>query len=173
MAKQPKTKTPIMTPEEERFVAFFGLVQWTQAVVTQSARASEAMDRVQRTQAAQRSQAVQAWHTECHFFTIAALKLLEYRKWTATFGLCASVDFDEVDQFSEEDIRDLRNLNEHIIEYYAGGGKYPDRWTKETPEYQANGPALVGNEIGGRLDRVAFGAAAERLLQQLLAEPIP
>ena len=44
MAKRPKTKTktPIMTPDEARFMALEGLVQWTQAVITQSARVSEA-----------------------------------------------------------------------------------------------------------------------------------
>jgi hypothetical protein len=187
MAKPAKTKTPIMTPDQ-RYVAFFGLVQWTQAVVTQSARASEARDRLlsslsrgpnstlrQRLEATQRRfQATGAWHTECHFFAIAALKLLEYQKWAVRdCGLCASVDFSEVDRFSARDIRHLRDMGEHILEYYKGVGKYPERWTKETPEYQTNGPALVGTEIGGRLDWVAFGAAAERLLPQLLAEPIP
>ena len=31
MAKPPRSKTPIMTSDEERFMAFEGLVQWTQA----------------------------------------------------------------------------------------------------------------------------------------------
>ena len=31
----PKTKTPIMTPEQEQFMAFEGLLQWTEAVFTQ------------------------------------------------------------------------------------------------------------------------------------------
>jgi hypothetical protein len=35
MAKQPKTKTPIMPPDQERLAAFYSLVQWTEAVVTQ------------------------------------------------------------------------------------------------------------------------------------------
>jgi hypothetical protein len=43
-AKTPKAKTPIMTSEEERFMAFEGLVQWTQAVVAQSSRVSAARD---------------------------------------------------------------------------------------------------------------------------------
>ena len=44
MVKRPKTKTktPIMTPDEARFMALEGLVQWTQAIITQSARVSEA-----------------------------------------------------------------------------------------------------------------------------------
>src|SRR5947208_2219248 len=45
MAKKTKAKTPIMTPDQERFMAVEGLTQWTQAVVTQSARISTARDR--------------------------------------------------------------------------------------------------------------------------------
>ena len=186
MAKRPKTKTPIMPPDQERFMAFEGLVQWAQAVVTQSARLSEAdarqssscalspstpQERLRAQQ--QRRQAIHAFHSECHFFAIAAYKVLEYRDWVLTFGLCSSVDFGEVNQFSEQDIRDLRNMREHVVDYFRGIGHEPDRWLAETPEYRADASARVGTMIGGRLDWVAFGAAAERLLPQLLAEPIP
>jgi hypothetical protein len=78
-----------------------------------------------------------------------------------------------VDQFSAQDIRDLRNMREHVRDYFAGAGNAQDRWTVVTPEYQADAGSVVGTMIGGRLDWVAFGAAAERLLPQLLAEPIP
>jgi hypothetical protein len=110
--------------------------------------------------------------SECHFFAIAAYKLLEYRKWVPDFGLCSSVDFVEVDRFSEQDIRDLRNMLEHVIDYFTGGGNAQTRWFVQTPEYRADASAVAGTMIGGRLDWVAFGAAAERLLPRLLAEPI-
>jgi hypothetical protein len=48
MTKTTKAKTPIMTPDAERFMAFEGLIQWTQAVVTQSAKVSAARDRQHR-----------------------------------------------------------------------------------------------------------------------------
>jgi hypothetical protein len=130
MAKRPKTKTPIMPPDQERFMAFEGLIQWTQAVVTQSARVSEADAHLSSSHALnpstpqrrlraqqQRRQAIHAFHSECHFFAIAAYKVLEYRDWVLTFGFCASVDFGEVNQFSEQDIRDLRNMREHVVDY--------------------------------------------------------
>jgi hypothetical protein len=176
MAKSPKIKIPIMPPDDERFMAFEGLVQWTQAVVMQSARVSAA-DKHQfalGATPAQRRQAIHAFHSECHFFAIAAYKLLEYRKLAhETFGLCSSVDFGEVDRFSEQDIRDLRDMREHVVDYFSGIGWFPDRWTVETPDLRADASSRNGTMIGGRLDWVAFGAAAERLLPQLLAEPIP
>jgi hypothetical protein len=167
--------TPIMTRDQERFMAFEGLVQWTQAIVTQSAKVSAARDRLDEAMRdpAKRRAATLAFHSECHFFAIAAFKLIEFRKWVATFGLCATVDFSEIDKFSEQDIRDLRNMREHVVDYFTGAGNTPTRWNFETPEYKADASSVVGTMIGGRLDWVKFGAAAERLLPKLLAEPIP
>jgi hypothetical protein len=170
MAKSPKIKTPIMTVDEESFMAFEGLFQWTQAVVMQSARVSAA-DKPQFAPGAapgQRRKAVLAFHTECHFFAIAAYKLLEYREWVLSFGLCASVDFAEIDRFSAQDIRDLRDMREHVVGYFSGKGWFPERWVAGDGDASSRNGSL----IGGRLDWLAFGAAAERLLSQLLAEPI-
>lgn len=64
-------------------------------------------------------------------------------------------------------------MREHIVDYFWGAGNARDRWMVETPEYKADASSVVGTIIGGRLDWIAFGVAAERLLPQLLAEPIP
>lgn len=64
-------------------------------------------------------------------------------------------------------------MREHVVDYFRGLGWEPDRWISKTADYQADASARVGNMIGGWLDWLAFGAAAERLLPQLLAEPIP
>ena len=50
-----KTKQPIMTLEEERFMAFEGLLQWTQAVVTQSVRVTAARGSTKRRSSQPRS----------------------------------------------------------------------------------------------------------------------
>ena len=112
-------------------------------------------------------------HTECNYFAIAANKLLEFKKWALSFGLCTNVDFREIDAFSQRDIRDLRNMREHAVDYFKGDGLAKDRWSVETPEYSADASSYGGPIIGGRLDWSAFGAAAGRLLPKLLAEPVP
>ena len=71
------------------------------------------------------------------------------------------------------DIKDLRNMREHVVDYFKGDGLVKKRWTIETPEYKADASAFIGALIGGRLDWSAFRAAAQRLLPRLLAEPIP
>lgn len=177
MARPPKVKIPIMTPEVERFMASEGLVQWTQAVVTQAARLSafrsDQLTILARDSMSERRQAIHAFHAECHFFAVAAHKLLEFRDWVLTFGLCGTVDFGEINSFSKRDIHDLRDMREHVVDYFSGVGRFPDRWIVETPEFNGDASSVGGTIIGGKLDWVAFGAAAERLLPQLLAEPVP
>jgi hypothetical protein len=167
-------------------MCFTGLLQWTQAVARQSERlaALDAQTRarcetwpkhftieVQKALIAAMNEEILARHTECHFFAIAASKLIEHRRWAASFGLCANVDFNEIDGFSVQDIKDVRDMREHVLDYFQGGGKFPERW--RTADGTADASSLVGILIGGRLDWAAFGAAAKRLLSMLLSEPIP
>ena len=104
---------------------------------------------------------------------IAANKVFEHREWAVSFGLYANVDFSELDQFSESDIRDLRNMREHVIDYFQGRGRDKDRWQVETSEFKADASSVINTMIGGRLDWARFTAVAEKLLPVLLAEPIP
>lgn len=170
--KRPRPKKPIMSADEERFMAFNGLVQWTQAAIMQSATVSAARARQLSVETMQdgkaRHLAVLAFHSECHFFAIAAHKIFEYRAWARSFGIFASVDFSELDQFDAATIRDLRNMREHVVDYFKGEGCVPERWVIETPEYKADASTVVETRIGGRLDWVKFGAAAELLLPRLL-----
>jgi hypothetical protein len=175
------TKEPIMTPEEERFMTLEGLVQWTEAVITQAQRIAATIDQHRNMDlmrnpiqsATMRRRTIHATHRECHFFAVAAHKLIEHRRRARELGLCQSVDFTEIDSLRAGDIRDLRNMREHVIDYFKGGGRDKDRWMVETPEFKADASSLTGTIIGGRLDYAKFSAAAERLLPALLAEPFP
>ncbi|MGA8495275.1 MAG: hypothetical protein WB764_07330 [Xanthobacteraceae bacterium] len=177
MAKKTKIKKPIMSPDEERFMAFEGLLQWTQAVITQSERVAAALSQqrvdLHSRDPVTRHKAILNLHTQCHFFAIASYKLIEHEEWVLTFGLCTAINFSEIDQFSKQDVKDLRNMREHVVDYFKGEGVASDRWVVETPEYKADASTYNGTMIGGRLDWGEFAAAAERLLPKLLAEPIP
>jgi hypothetical protein len=174
MASSNKPTRPIISPDQERFMAFEGVLQWAHAVIQQSERLSAAYDGNRPAiDPTARHQAVRALHTECHFFVIAANKLIEYCDWARGFALFSTIDFSGIDQFSNGNIRDLRNMREHVVEYFQGAGHAPSRWIYETPEYKADASSLAGVMIGGRLDWVAFSAAVRRILPSLLAEPIP
>ena len=129
-------RIPIMSPEKERFLAFEGLVQWTHAVVVQAARVSETLQHQLSLDLTERRLALGRRHTECNYFAIAANKPLEFKEWTLSFGLCTGVDFSEIDAFSPRDIKDLRNMREHVVDYFKGDGLVKKRWTIETPEYK-------------------------------------
>ena len=162
--------------EEQRFMAYIGLMQWTEAVVTVGERIRQIDEQMTLRTQPNRSDwqtALRNVHTECHFFAIAAYKLLEYATWSRRLGLFRQVDFSAIDSFPADRIRDLRNMREHVVEYFKGAGNKRDRWFVTTPEFKADASSVVGTMIGGRLDWVAFSQAAERLLPVLLAQPVP
>lgn len=166
---------PIMSVDDERFMAFSGLIQWAQCVITQAKRVIESTEQLTNFNRSLdfHSNPVLALNCEHHYFVIAAYKLIEHREWIKKFDLCKKVDFSEIDSFSAKDIKDLRNMREHVVEYFQGYGRDKTSWFVETPEYRADASSSVGTMIGGRLDYIAFTKATERLLVDLRKEPIP
>lgn len=163
-----------MSADEERFMAFEGLVQWTSAAIEQGDRVASAQSKIREVarDVDKRRIAALQFQTECHYFAIAANKVFEHRDWALKLGLCANIDFTMLGQFSRGNIRDLRNMREHVVDYFEGVGRDKSRWEIETPEFKADATAVVGPLIGGRLDWALFVVAAKRLLPALLAGAI-
>jgi hypothetical protein len=172
MRKQKSPPAPIMTDDEQRFMVFEGLVQWTTAVISQAEQIELATSALNAANINIRLPAAKL-RTQHHYFSLAAFKLLEHRNRAIEVGLCSNTNFQMLDSFSFCDIRDLRNMREHVLDYFKGEGRDKERWKIETPEYHADASAAAGTVIGGRLDWKVFAAAAEQLLPALLAEPIP
>jgi hypothetical protein len=150
MGSSNKSKQPIMSPDQERFTAFEGVLQWAYPVLLQSDRLSALRPEEKPiADLTARHKYLFAVHTECHFCTIATNKLMEYREWAQSFGLFSSIDFSWIDQFFARDIADLRNMREHVVEYFQGSGRAANRWIYETPEYRTDASSLVGSMIGG------------------------
>ncbi|MCA6110468.1 hypothetical protein [Bradyrhizobium cenepequi] len=175
MARQNDTKTPIMTLDQERFMAFEGLVQWTACTIEQGKKIERATERQRKSSASGMERRIASAMVRCehHYFAIAANKVCEHREWVARLGLCEGVDFTSLDEFSRSDIKDLRDMREHVIDYFEGIGRAKDRWVARGAEYSADASSSVGTIIGGRLDWLRFTNMAEGLLLTLLAEPIP
>ena len=160
-----------MSRDNEKFLALDGLVQWTSAAITQAERLANV--EISKCTPETFRLTLAALRSETDFFISAVWKVLEFRKWVSALGLCAAVDFSEIDKFDTQATRDLRNMREHVVEYFQGRGNNQSRWFIETPEFSADASTLVGNIIGGRLDYKAFAEAARRRLPQLLKEPNP
>ncbi|WP_313311639.1 hypothetical protein [Pulveribacter sp.] len=167
---------PIMSKDDERFMAFCGLVQWTRGVIHQSKRIVDTTnmfhDLVHNCDL-DHVALMDTLRCEHLYFVVAVNKLLEHRRWVQDLGLCKEIDFAEIDSFPGRDIKDLRNMREHIVEYFQGNGRNKSRWHVETPEYKADASSCVGTKIGGRLDYAKFTEAATRLLGVLIHLPVP
>jgi hypothetical protein len=160
-----------MSRDEEELLAMDGLVQWTSAAITQADRLANV--EISKCTPETFRLTLAALRSETDFFIAAAWKVLEFRKWVSALRLCPSIDFSEIDKFDTQATRDLRNMREHVVDYFQGHGNNQNRWFVETPEFNADASTLVGNIIGGRLDYKAFAEAARQLLPQLLQEPNP
>ena len=101
--------------------------------------------------------------TERQLFCNAAQKLLEHRRWVQGLGFLDGALFRELDKFAH-DINVMRDMNEHVIEYFRGKGQRPQDWVHESEGGTADASSTVDTKIGGRLDWVELGAAAQRLL---------
>jgi hypothetical protein len=163
-----------MTPDEQRFMAFEGLLGWTAAVVTQAKRVSAARDKLfaelqQRSdlrlnpEVILRRLAQQFFQTERQLFCNAANQLLQHRQWVKRLGFLDDALFDELDKFAD-DIDVMRDMNEHAVEYFEGKGKRPHDWVYQGEGATSDASSTIDTKIGGRLDWVELGAAAQRLL---------
>jgi hypothetical protein len=170
-----------MSVESQKSMAFEGLLGWAEGVAAQAQALSLAQDKI--TKPLQEEIRVGGWrnhvevmqrvrankHTfDCqrHYFVLAANKLVEYRRWAGRLGLAENTIFFELDS-QEKAISELRDMNEHVIDYFRGKGKKRDRWFHSDAGGTADASATVGKLIGGRLDWVELGKVASRLLKQL------
>jgi hypothetical protein len=71
-----------------------------------------------------------------------------------------------LDNFAH-DIDVMRDMNEHVIEYFKGEGKRPHDWIHKDGGGSADASSTIDTKIGGRLDWEELGAAAQRLLEKL------
>jgi hypothetical protein len=162
-------------------MAFEGLLGWAEGVIAQASSLSSAQATI--TKPLQEEARTGEWgnhaevlrqvrankHTfDCqrHYFVLAANKLVEYRRWAGRLGLVDNSVFSEFDRY-ERAISELRDMNEHIIDYFRGKGKRQDRWVHSDDAGTADASATASSRIGGRLDWVALGAVVSRLLEKL------
>src|SRR6185312_16125843 len=164
------TSMPAPATDENKFLAYCGVLQWAQGVVEQAALLADA-DRRQKAND-YGLPFVLSFHAACDHYVSAAEKFLCYRDWAVELGMFATVDFACLDRFPRQAIRDLRNMREHAVDYYRSETR-TQRWFMETPEFRADALSRHDNMIGSRLDFVAFTLAVESLLPSLRAEPYP
>jgi len=147
--------------EDQKFMAVEGLHAWASAILTQVERLELA-----RSELAGGGRNRRAYLCERHFLVSAAKKLVDYMDWARDLGFLDDSVFREMLRL-RDDIVYLRNVNEHVIEYYRGIGKDPEHWVFADELIVVDASSTIRKKIGGRLDWSELAEAASRLLNDL------
>lgn len=154
-----------MEIESQKFMALEGVHAWARAVLVQVDRIETAL-RNMHPPVVDRLEPARVFQVERHLFLIAAHKLTEYADWVC------KLDFLDPSTFSElfllkEDIRTLRDMNEHVVDYFLGRGRKPDEWLHVTDGAIADASSTINSLIGNRLDWHRVAAVARSLIGRL------
>ena len=92
---------------------------------------------------------------EEHFFVTSVSKTIDWLKEVKKFRKDLSSDIDKFLQGFPE-AKDLRNMREHDVDYFKGGGRAQDRFVKNLPDVTIDGSASFSDNngylIGGRVN---------------------
>jgi hypothetical protein len=106
-----------------------------------------------------------AFDIERMFFLHAARQFLHFADWTVKLGVVQTSVYDPIFAI-RGDIIDVRDMNEHVVEYYMGGGRNQGRFVNVSPDVIADASSTVDKRIGNRVD---WGDVAN-LLRQILPQ---
>lgn len=157
-----------MNIEEQKFMAIHGIHTWAKGALVQVER----IDAARQTMLSnfdrhdERADAIQSFQRERHLFLIAAHKTIEYADWIVSLNFLDSSIFSEIFSF-RNDVKDLRDMNEHVREYFLGIGHRPEQWVHSDSEGSADASSTVNSKIGGRLDWNDFANATKRLIASI------
>jgi len=170
MSDTKSDKPEPMPEEDQKFMALAGLRTWCAAAIRQTERIEEARKGMLANPPVAGAQG--AFQADRHLFLISCWKVVEHIDWAKKLNFLDATRFDEFLKM-REDIKVLRDLNEHVIEYFLAKGRYPENWWFETPEGKSDGSATVNTKIGLRLDWIRVRDAATKLLQVLPKSYLP
>ena len=103
-----------------------------------------------------------------HLFLVSAWKLIEHMDWADKLGCLENNNFSEIQEM-RKDIKEMRDMNEHVLEYFLGDGRRQHAWMHKDEDGSTDASSTLGTKIGGRLDWVVLEAAVKRLLSNLPA----
>ncbi|MGM4885291.1 hypothetical protein AB8A20_07935 [Tardiphaga sp. 604_B6_N1_1] len=151
-----------MDLDQQRFMALEGIHTWANAVIIQVARI-EQVRAVSFGHGDDRYAARRQFIAERHLFLIAANKLLEHCSWARKLDFICADAFAVFDPIADN-IKLMRNHNEHEIEYFTERGRHPKTWVTVTDQGSADASSTVGDRIGNLLSWNDVAAAAKSIL---------
>jgi hypothetical protein len=162
-----------MNIDDQKFMALEGLHTWAGGVIERATHLNDLQSRFAGADVRSNLTTVRrSFQRERYFFLTAANQLCAHINWANRLNFLEPDIFTELGAF-QADIKALRDLNEHVIEYFEGGGQKPQEWWRETDRGKADASATVGQRIGDRLDWNELADAARRLVLKLPPMYIP
>lgn len=152
-------------------MAVAGLQQWARAALVQVDRIEAARQAMWR-DIEQRVHSQSQFQCDRHFFLIAAHKMVEHAKWCIKLDFLDRSFFDNV-LLLEKDIKPMRDLNEHALEYFQGRGLKPSEWVHVDAGGTADASSTINSKIGNRLDWNDVASAVKQLLEVIPAAYYP
>lgn len=138
-----------MDEDTQKFMALEGLHTWGHGVLIQVERLEKCQEGFLKH--TDWPAPMRHFIVERHLFLIAVNKLFEHIDWVRKLAFMDDNQFSLLEPFRKE-VKSLRDMNEHNIEYFKGGGRTRDKWVHTSDLGTADASATVGSKIGGRLD---------------------
>ncbi|MES0161602.1 hypothetical protein [Mesorhizobium sp. C268A] len=139
-----------MEIENQRFMALEGTRTWASGTVHFAAECDQFL--IDLSASATDFRALrQAFEVNRHCFLIAAFKLLEHAEWAVHVGALDAALTTELNAHAAN-IKRLRDLNEHKVEYFMGGGRRRALWNHEEDGGTADASSTINTRIGNLLD---------------------
>ena len=84
------------------------------------------------------------------FFLIAANQAVDFGKWAVKTGAITADVISELLTVAD-DINELRNMNEHVLEYFQDKGRFQHEFIYATDQAIADASSTIEDRIGNRL----------------------
>jgi hypothetical protein len=155
-----------MSEEGQKFMSLSGLRMWARAIVTGADRMGSALAGLRSSHADHDAEYMLIFNAERHLFAVSAYKLIEHVAWAKTLSFLDHSVFAQIEALAGP-IKQLRDLNEHALEYFRGPGLRPQEWTHSDADGSADASSTMGTLLGGRLDYKQLAQLARELRDRL------
>lgn len=142
-----------MDIESQRFMALEGVHTWCRAVIEARTKLddfwSASPDAEFFNTSESRTARMRDFQIERYNFIMSAARLVAYCRWLVSLDFLDTSGVAALETHADT-IRDIRNKNEHVIDYFLGEGHGMDTWWNADGSIDAS--STFDSMIGGRLD---------------------
>jgi hypothetical protein len=162
---------PAMPVDEQRWVALESIHAWAGATIRYAEACEHFRAKLQKLHENSFDHVAlsRQFQVDRHMLLIAAKRLVDHVTWAISLKYLDETPFQEILVLAE-DIKVLRDLNEHSIEYLVSGGekgRKPQSWQFITEFGISDASGTIHDLIGGRLSWKQLIEVVRRMIEKL------